>query len=93
NKLKDITIGTTRWIIEDKSADMLGLVKQVDVKLMASMIDLSLSSFDGIKSYEKGFVKEGVGAGGASIMAFIRGVSNQELVKRIDEQYKKLINS
>ncbi len=92
NKLKDITIGTTKWIIEDKSADMLGLVKQVDVKLIASMLDLSLSSFDGIRAYEKGFVKEGVGAGGASIMALIRGVSNQELVKRIDEQYRKLIN-
>ena len=91
-KKKDITIGTTRWILEDKSADMLGLVNQVNVKLLVGMLDFSISKFDGIRAYERGYVKEGVGAGGSSIMAFIRGITNSKLVEKIDTIYSELIN-
>ncbi|WP_338603936.1 TIGR00303 family protein [Sulfolobus tengchongensis] len=93
NKLQDITIGTTKWVVEDRSADMLGLSRQVNVKVLASMIDLTISAFDGIRAYEKGYVKEGVGAGGASIMAFMRGITNDMLVKRIDEYYSHLVSN
>lgn len=93
SKLKDIIIGTTKWIVEDKSADMLSLAKQVGVKVLASMLDLSISIHEGIRTYEKGYVKEGVGAGGSTIMAFIRGVSNSTLVRKIDELYSELVGS
>ncbi|MEM3292216.1 MAG: TIGR00303 family protein [Saccharolobus sp.] len=92
DKKKDITIGTTRWILEDKSADMLGLVNQVNVKLLVGMLDFSISKFDGIRAYERGYVKEGVGAGGSSIMAFIRGITNSKLVEKIDTIYSELIS-
>ncbi|QGA53383.1 TIGR00303 family protein [Sulfolobus sp. E5-1-F] len=91
NKVKDITIGTTKWIVEDKSADMLGLAKQVGVKVLVSILDLSISAYEGIRAYEKGYVKEGVGAGGSTIMAFARGVSNNTLVRKIDELYSELV--
>ncbi|PVU78386.1 TIGR00303 family protein [Sulfolobus islandicus] len=93
NKLKDITIGTTKWIVEDKFADMLSLAKQVGVKVLASMLDLSISAYEGIRAYEKGYVKEGVGAGGSAIMALVRGVSNNTLVRKIDELYGELVGS
>ncbi|ACP47229.1 Nicotinate-nucleotide-dimethylbenzimidazolephosphoribosyl transferase [Sulfolobus islandicus Y.N.15.51] len=93
NKLKDITIGTTKWIVEDKFADMLSLAKQVGVKVLASMLDLSISAYEGIRAYEKGYVKEGVGAGGSAIMALVRGVSNNTLVRKIDELYSELVGS
>ncbi|MCH4815463.1 MAG: TIGR00303 family protein [Saccharolobus sp.] len=93
NKLKDITIGTTKWIVEDKFADMLSLAKQVGVKVLASMLDLSISAYEGIRAYEKGYVKEGVGAGGSTIMALVRGVSNNTLVRKIDELYGELVGS
>ncbi|BDB99047.1 TIGR00303 family protein [Saccharolobus caldissimus] len=93
NKIHDIVIGTTKWIIEDKSADMLGLSKQVGVRVLVSMLNFSISKFDGIKAYEMGYVKEGVGAGGSAIMAFIRGITNEQLVEKIDELYQKLLSS
>ncbi|ACP36922.1 nicotinate mononucleotide-dependent phosphoribosyltransferase CobT [Saccharolobus islandicus] len=93
NKLKDITIGTTKWIVEDKFADMLSLAKQVGVKVLASMLDLSISAYEGIRAYEKGYVKEGVGAGGSAIMALVKGVSNNTLVRKIDELYGELVGS
>jgi NaMN:DMB phosphoribosyltransferase len=72
---------------------MLGLSKQVGIKVLVSMLNFSISKFDGIKAYEMGYVKEGVGAGGSAIMAFIRGITNEKLVEKIDELYQKLLSS
>ncbi|MEM0373947.1 MAG: TIGR00303 family protein, partial [Sulfolobales archaeon] len=76
DKIKSVAIGTTRWILEDKSSNILDLVKQVNAKLIVSMINFSNSRFDGLRLYEKGYVKEGVGAGGLASLAFSRGITN-----------------
>jgi uncharacterized protein (TIGR00303 family) len=91
NKLNDIAIGTTRWIIEDKSSDMLGLAKQVGIRVIEVLLNFSDSKYEGLKLYERGYVKEGVGAGGASIMAFINGITNEQLLDKIENIYKNLL--
>src|SRR4030067_1697911 len=75
--LCNVAIGTTRWVVSDSSSDLRGIVAQIsDVPILAADIDFSSSRFEGLKAYEKGTVKEGVGAGGAGIgaMATFGGV-------------------
>ena len=40
------------------------------------------STFKELTDYEIGYVKEGVGAGGMSILAFLKAFSNEEIVSR-----------
>lgn len=93
--LKNVAIGTTRWIVEDKSSDIKGIVSQIhDVPILAADLNFSNSEIEGLRAYEKGVVKEGVGAGGISIAAFLKTrdkVSSEILLKEIEENYKKLM--
>jgi NaMN:DMB phosphoribosyltransferase len=93
--LQNIAIGTTRWLISDRSADLKGIVSQIaDVPIMAADLDFTRSKFNGLRVYEEGFVKEGVGAGGASIaaMAKSRGlISKEVLLEEIERNYERLV--
>lgn len=93
--LCNIAIGTTRWVAEDRSSDICGIVKEIaDVPILAADMDFSGSRFDGLKAYEKGIVKEGVGAGGASIaaMAATEGaVTKEMLLREIERNYALLM--
>ena len=93
--LKNVAIGTTRWIVEDKSSDIEGIVSQIgDVPILAADLNFSNSEIEGLRAYERGVVKEGVGAGGISIAAFLKTrdkVSSEILLKEIEENYKKLM--
>ncbi|MFQ6071512.1 MAG: nicotinate mononucleotide-dependent phosphoribosyltransferase CobT, partial [Methanosarcinales archaeon] len=93
----NIFIGTTKWIIEDKNSDLKGLVNQIaDIPILAANLNFSATSTSnqGLQKYEEGAVKEGVGAGGASIAAMLRReeINKEVLLKRIKQNYKKLIN-
>jgi len=89
-----VTIATTRWIMEDTNADLLGLVRNIDpgINVVSVDINLSDSQYPGLRAYEDGFVKEGVGAGGACLMSMISGASIYELKRRIIEEYEALVN-
>jgi len=93
--LNNLAIGTTRWIIEDKNADLKGIIAQiVDIPILAADLDFSRSRFEGLKAYERGFVKEGVGAGGAAVaaMAKSRGkISAAALLEEIERNYEQLV--
>jgi uncharacterized protein (TIGR00303 family) len=95
--LDKVAVGTTRWIIADKTADMKALVAEIaDVPLLAADIDFSGSKFDGLKAYEAGVVKEGVGCGGASMAAMLKTngkITKQVLLKEIENNYKQLVGS
>lgn len=89
-----LIVGTTRWIINDKSSNIVGLVKMIspEVPVIAYSYDFSNSPYQGLRYYEQGYVKEGVGAGGTSIAAtIVKGISYTELWEAIHREYKKLI--
>ncbi|ARM75036.1 nicotinate mononucleotide-dependent phosphoribosyltransferase CobT [Acidianus manzaensis] len=91
-KIHDIGIGTTKWIINDKTADIISLAKDLGVNLLYSDLDFSISKYEGIRVYEKGYVKEGVGAGGSSILAMLKAnINNKDLVDKIDSMYSELL--
>ncbi len=68
-----IAVGTTRWVIEDPSADTAAIARQTGATYLASEIDFSQSPYAKLRAYEQGFVKEGVGAGGIAIAAHLYG--------------------
>jgi len=88
---KRAVIATTKWILDDKSADMLGLASEVGVEVLASHVDLNRSRYEGLKFYERGYVKEGVGAGGAMLAALSSGFKEEEVLNRMDQEYELLI--
>ncbi len=67
----NIIAGTTRWVAEDPSGNTIGLAKLVDCPLAATQLSFANARYTSLRAYEKGFVKEGVGAGGCAIAAHL----------------------
>ena len=93
-RVDHVAVGTTRWVIDDPSADVVGLIQDVspDLPLLAANLDFSTSRHAGLGDYERFLVKEGVGAGGACIAALLAtGCSLAELHSAIDAAYDRLL--
>jgi len=93
--LDNVALGTTRWILNDKSADLIHLVKQVgSVPVLGANLDFSKSRFDGLRIYETGIVKEGVGCGGSTIAAICHSEGRLDanlMLEEIDKAYERLM--
>lgn len=91
--LKNVAVGTTRWIAHDKTSDLGGIVRQVGrVPVLAANIDFSASKHDGLRAYERGMVKEGVGCGGATIAALLkrREIRIENVIRETENIYNRL---
>jgi len=82
---------TTRWIHDDPSSDWAGLLARVapDVEAGYVNLDLSRSAFPGLRMYEEGYAKEGVGAGGAAALAAVRA-GLEAVALQVDYEYWRL---
>ena len=82
--IENVFIATTGWLVKDNSLnDLLKLINEkYDVNLvgLASPLNFKSSKYKELKDYELGHVKEGVGAGGISLLAFLDGFKNEEIV-------------
>lgn len=83
----NVVVGTTRWVAEDPSGDTVGLARSIGtVPLLGTALNLSSSRYEALRWYERGFVKEGVGAGGCAIAAVLyQDWSNSRLVETIED--------
>jgi uncharacterized protein (TIGR00303 family) len=83
-----IAIGTTRWVAEDPTGNTVELALAVrDVPLLATQLSFAKSQFPQLRAYEQGFVKEGVGAGGAAIAAHLyQNWTQERLLTAIESQ-------
>jgi uncharacterized protein (TIGR00303 family) len=94
----NIALATTRWVAIDRTADLAGLAADIEKKLgvfqvsyMAANLDFSQSRYEGMQQYEKGFVKEGVGAGAAALAAMLAlDITPGELLPYIERAYERL---
>lgn len=95
--IENICIGTTSYLARDPSSDLSGLVAQVSGSVPVISCDLHLgeSSKAGLRAFDQGFVKEGVGAGGTSIAAMQKSqnIEGRVLMKEIEKQYEELIEA
>ncbi|MDC3118245.1 nicotinate-nucleotide--dimethylbenzimidazole phosphoribosyltransferase [Prochlorococcus sp. AH-716-K03] len=92
-----VFVATTGWLVKDNSlGDLLDLIAEkhkVNLLGMASPLNFKSSKYKELYDYEIGYVKEGVGAGGMSIFAFLKGFSNKEIVSMCQiklERMKKI---
>ena len=85
-----INLATTVYVAGDETADLFGILKQIDDSITVNVVDPKFeeSSHEGLKNYLKGFVKEGAGAGGAMYSALVLGNSVEKLRKRIEKVCK-----
>lgn len=81
-----VVVGTTRWVAEDPTGDTCGLAREIgDVPLLATQLNFTTSRFESLRAYERGYVKEGVGAGGCAIAASLyRGWNSSQLLAAIE---------
>jgi uncharacterized protein (TIGR00303 family) len=95
--LCNVAVGTTKWVVNDRSSDIRGIVAQIaDVPVLAADLDFGSSRFSGLKAYEEGVVKEGVGAGGAAIAAMVKlegAVTKEMLLREIERDYALLMGT
>ena len=89
-----IFIATTGWLVKDNSfSDLLNLISQkhnVNLMGLASPLNFKSSKFKELSDYEIGYVKEGVGAGGMSIFAYLKGYTNEEIVSMCQINLKRM---
>ena len=90
----NVAIGTTSYITEDKTANILDLVRQIsDIPVFSAKLKLGESKIPGLLSYAEGFVKEGVGAGGASISCMLKtGTDAKNLLDLTEKEYRRIIS-
>ncbi|MGP8321993.1 MAG: nicotinate mononucleotide-dependent phosphoribosyltransferase CobT [Methanosarcinaceae archaeon] len=86
----NISIATTKYVVNDKSANFLELVDELGVPVYTADPGFGASKLPGLQRYEAGDVKEGVGAGGAMYLAQIYGISQNELRLEIEKIYMQL---
>lgn len=90
---KNTAIGTTSYVSEDKSANLTDIMSQImDVPILVAKLKLAESKISGLSSYAEGFVKEGAGAGGASIGCMLKtGIDTKGLLTLTEKEYSKII--
>jgi len=94
--LDNVAIGTTSWIISDENTDLKGIVDQINpsIPILAANLNFSEMKHNGLKAYEQGIVKEGVGAGGSAIACMLSTdckITINHIHRKIEENYEKII--
>lgn len=84
---RQIVVGTTDWVATDRSGDTVALARSIPaIPLIATKLSFADSRYQQLQVYERGFVKEGVGAGGLAIAASLyRGWGQVELLDSIEQ--------
>jgi uncharacterized protein (TIGR00303 family) len=82
---RDVSIATTRYVADDISANFREMTKILGYETFAADPGFGNSRRHGLRMYENGDVKEGVGAGGAMLAASMMGFSQKEFREKTEE--------
>ncbi len=88
--------GTTRWLMNDPNSSMKRIMDCISdkVPIVYVNVDYSDSPYEGLQAYEWGFIKEGVGCGGASVGAIVESagkVTCKDLSDKVHEIYRGIM--
>ncbi|MFQ5920613.1 MAG: nicotinate mononucleotide-dependent phosphoribosyltransferase CobT [Nitrososphaerales archaeon] len=96
--LEKMVVGTTRYIVDDQTSDILQLISSasssIPIPLLSCDPHLERSGKEGLRAYADGFVKDGVGAGGACTAAMLKSrgaIDGDALLGRIESEYESVI--
>ncbi len=91
SNLSNIGVITTSWVAHDKNAKVSTISETLDAPFACSMLDFSKSAHVGLRAYEEGHVKEGVGAGASIVLTHVlKNLSATQLIEAIDETYSQM---
>ncbi len=82
---RDVSIATTRYVADDASANFRDMTDILGYQAFAADPGFGNSRLKGLRMYESGDVKEGVGAGGAMFLAAMMGFSQKEFRDKAEE--------
>ena len=93
SSLERICIATTSYVAFDKSSGLIFLIRSIseNVPIYAANLHMQHSSKPGLRAFAEGFVKEGVGAGGASVAAILKSrgkINGRVLLKAVELEYE-----
>jgi uncharacterized protein (TIGR00303 family) len=90
----NLAVATTSYITKDKSANLIDTIDQIEqIPVFSVNLALKDSKIDGLRAFADGFVKEGVGAGGASLAAMLKvGIDSERLLGLTEKQYENTIS-
>ncbi len=74
-----ISIVTTIYVVNDETANFKEIAAQLGARSYGVDPEFGKSKSEGLKQYDHGFVKEGVGAGGAMYLALMYGHSREDI--------------
>lgn len=80
-------IATTKYVASDSNADL----SMSPYPVIVSDPMLGKSKYDGLRAYEEGFVKEGVGAGGLTLTAYVRGIKPERFLEELERDYSEIV--
>ncbi len=90
----NIFLATTDWLVRDSSLNnlLVLIAKKHNVNLFgfSSGLNFKTSNYKELKDYEDGYVKEGVGAGGMSLIAYLKGFTYEKIVSRCEFNIRKM---
>lgn len=94
--IDNLCIGTTSYVAGDRSSNLVDLMKLIskDVPIYSSNLHMIESSKPGLQAFANGYVKEGVGSGGVSIISMLRSkdtIDGRALLKAIEREYETAI--
>jgi len=89
---RDVSIATTCYVANDRSANFREMTELLGYQSYISNPGFSSSTIAGLRMYEKGEVKEGVGAGGAMLVAAMFGFSQKEFREKTEEVYRSVFS-
>jgi uncharacterized protein (TIGR00303 family) len=84
---RPMLVATTKYVANDRTSCFFDYGKQIGVDTYAAPLDFSKSRFKGLAEYEKGFIKEGVGMGGAVWYALKNGATIEMITSRAEDIY------
>jgi uncharacterized protein (TIGR00303 family) len=89
---ENTVVVTTKWVVEDRYSNAAQLSIIIDAPFFAAYPDFTTSRFGGLKAYEDGHVKEGLGAGALMAAAAMKlSLSNEALMEAIDTVYQNVV--
>ena len=89
-----IFIITTNWLVRDdklnKLLDLVAKKHEVNLYGFASCLNFNSSKLKELRDYEIGYVKEGVGAGAFSLLAYLKGYEYEEIVSKCEHSLLRM---
>lgn len=93
---ENLLLGTTRWMVNDPNSDICRIVEGIaDIPIVSVNMDYGQSPYEGLQAYEWGYIKDGVGCGGssvASILSTCGHIGCQQLLDRVHQEYRRMLN-